>query len=178
MIKRLTGMVAGLLLGACVASAQADTIGLGGFSITGNFLPTIGSPSEITSLGLATGIDFINLFGSAPTPGTAGTFLVNSATGSLAGLVGSLGTIQDFSFADPSAFPSTPLGGFESVGGLTFDLMNIAVGMQTASVLTLEGWGVFHMAGFDDTAGTFVLTANGLGNSFSFSASKAVPEPA
>jgi hypothetical protein len=157
----------------------------GGFSITGNFLPVIGSTGASTTLGLATGLDFINFFGSAATPGVAGSAAVNSGSGDFGGLVGAVGTIRDFTFSGSgsAAYPTTTLLGFQNYGsGLTFDLLSVGVLFQSSSVLALTGTGIFQMAGFNDTYGTFSFSGNGATNTFSFSASQAattaVPEPA
>lgn len=179
---KLAGLVVGVMLGTSVA-AQAGPI-QGGFSITGNFLPVVGSTGAPTSLQLATGLDFINLFGSLATPGGAGTIQVNSANGDFSSLVNTTGTIRDFSFAGggSSSFPSTTLLAFQQLGALTFDLLSISVVLQMQQFLALSGSGIFHKAGFQDTYGTFSLTGNGANNTFSFSASQgagaAVPEPA
>jgi hypothetical protein len=173
-----------LLLGVLLLSSHpAHAAPLdGAMSITGNFLPVLGSTGQKTTLGLATGIDFISFFGSTPTPGTAGQFTVNSASSDFASLVGSTGTIKDFSFAGAGSlrFPTTPLVGFQSIGALTFDLMSVSVLVQMSNVLMLSGSGLFNMTGFDPTPGTFLFTANGASTTFSFSASQAalVPEPA
>src|SRR5688572_19115873 len=100
MIKRLKlmGLIGGVLLGASVTATEAAPL-TGGFSITGNFLPVIGSTGATTSLGLATGLDFINFFGSAATPGVAGTVVVNSGSGDFSTLVGTAGSIRDFTFS-------------------------------------------------------------------------------
>ena len=168
-----------------VASAEASPI-TGGFSIVGNFKPVNGVTGAVSSLGAATGLDFLALFGTTSTPGTPGGVLVTQATGSLAALTGSMGTIRDFSFAGAGStnFPnlSVPLVNFQSLGGLTFTLTSIAIqGAQTNSTLSLLGQGILSMAGYTNTTGSFVFTGNGAGGTFSFSSSQAgaqVPEPA
>jgi len=167
-----------------VASAEASPI-TGAFSIVGNFKPVNGVTGAVSTLGAATGLDFLALFGTTSTPGTPGGVLVTQASGSLAGLTGSMGTIRDFSFAGAGStnFPnlSVPLVNFQSLGGLTFTLTSVAVTQQSNSVLALLGQGVLSMAGYSNTAGTFNFTGNGAGGTFSFSSSQAgaqVPEPA
>ena len=183
---RLTGLIGGLLLGASVMTAEAAPI-QGGFSITGNFLPVIGSTGATTSIGLATGLDFISFFGSAPTPGVAGTIVVNSASVDFTPLVGAAGTIRDFTFsgAGSAAYPTGPtLLSFQQISGLTFDLLSVGVVLQNPSLpfLVLSGSGIFNMPGFQATFGTFNFSGNGASSTFSFSASQgattAVPEPA
>jgi PEP-CTERM motif len=180
--RRVQGLIAGVLLGFSAGIVEATPI-TGDFSITGNFLPVVGATGAKTTLGLATGLDFINFFGSLATPGVAGTVAVNSGTGDFQNLVGTLGTMRDFSFAGNGSikYPTTTLLSFQSFPtfGLTFDLASVGVVLQTASFLVLSGTGTFHLAGFDDTAGTFDFSGNGARSTFSFSASQAaaIPEP-
>jgi hypothetical protein len=190
MLKRrvLTVVLAGLLFGVCVRPAAASPIN-GAFSITGNFLPVNGVTGAVTTLGLATGIDFLALFGSTPTPGTPGQFLVNSASGDFSGLLGGVGTIRDFSFAGSGsgAFPNPniagPLLAFQNILGTTFTLASVGpAAVQNfggLGFLTFTGQGYFSMNNFTDTWGNFGFTGNGAGGTFSFSASNyTVPEPA
>ncbi len=163
--------------------AKADPFLTGGFSKTGSFIPVNGSTGAATTLGAATGIDFTALNSITPTPGVNGSFVVNQANGSFASLLSLTGSIRDFSFAGLGSinFPGFPVASFEVVGGVTFDLLTVSVaGAQTNSLLNLTGTGLFHKAGFADTPGTFVFSANQAGGTFSFSASQAaapVPEP-
>lgn len=169
----------------CVASAEAAPI-TGGFSILGNFLPVNGQTGAATTLGAATGIDFLSLFGgSTPSPGTAGTVFVNQGSGSFTGMQGSFGmTVTDFSFAGPgsASFPILPVALFAlpSFNNFTFTLNSVSVGTQNNGTLSLLGQGIFGMTGYSNTAGTFNFTANGAQGTFSFSASNGVqvPEPA
>jgi hypothetical protein len=182
-------LVVGILFGMTARPAQASPI-TGDFSITGNFLPVDGATGVLTTLGTATGIDFIGLFGSSPTPGVAGQFLVNSVSGNFSSLLGQIGTIRDFSFlgAGSTNFPNPniagPLLAFQNVLNTTFTLMSVAAPLlQTNSFLVFSGQGYFSMSGFDDTFGTFDFTSNASSSTFSFSASngssnQAVPEPA
>jgi hypothetical protein len=166
----------------CAASSEASPLLSGSFAISGGYLPVsgpLGSPS-VTTLDLATGIDFIDWLGSSPTPGTPGDFFVNSATKDFAPLKNTFGKIQDFTFSGSGPFPTTPLVWFQSVGGVTFDLTSVGVTLQNADFLILTGMGVFHEAGFDPTPGTFKLSANATDGSYSFAASdgtSSVPEP-
>jgi hypothetical protein len=192
MVKRatVTVVLTALLFGLSARPAQATPI-TGAFSIFGNFLPVNGITGALTSLSAATGIDFLALFGSTPSPGTAGQFLVSSASGNFSGLVGGLGTIEDFSFAGSgsTSFPNPniagPLVSFQNVLGTTFTLGSVGpASVQTVngiSMLTFAGQGYFSMNGFTNTLGTFGFTGNGAGGTFSFSSSnlstQAVPEP-
>jgi hypothetical protein len=185
-MRNLRRSIAALALVLFAASAEATPI-VGSFSISGNFLPVNGLTGALTTLGLATGIDFIDLNGSTPTPGTAGQFTVNSASLDFSGLVGQTGAIRDFSFAGAgsTSFPNVaiPLVAFQTVGGLTFTLTSMAAPLlQNNTFLALSGQGFFSMTGYADTWGTFDFSGNGSGGTFSFSASNgatsAVPEPA
>ncbi len=163
-----------LVCGLSAASAQAAPIS-GAFSINGNFLAV--GPSG--SLADATGLDFIDAWGGAPTPGVAGNFLVTSALGDFSTIAGANGKIKDLTFAGGSV--NTPLDLFETVGAFSFDLSSVLVNLQNEYVLWLTGSGVFHSLdpALSDTPGLFNFTANAFGGTFSFSASEgtAVPEP-
>ena len=170
-------------------SAQATPI-VGAFSLASgsnqSFVPVDGATGAIVSLGAATGIDFTTVIVGGvpqPTPGVAGAFTVNSATGDFLVLLGSVGSIKDFSFAGPGSanYPVVPIAAFETDGGLTVDLLSITLNFQSPTGLVLTGSGIFHLAGYDSTPGTFVFSANQSGRTFSFSASEdavGVPEPA
>jgi hypothetical protein len=176
MKAKIVGLIAGLLLAVSASAVQAAPIS-GGFSITGNFLP-LDSLGAVTSLDLATGLDFIELLGSTPTPGVPGHFLVNSAQGDFAPLVGQIGAIKDLMTFSAPMF--SPVYGFETVGNMAFDLLSVAPVLQTADFLVLAGSGVLHL-GADIASGSFKFTGNGANGTFSFSASDgttAVPEPA
>ena len=182
-MKKLV-LVFGLVVGLCVAgTAQAASIS-GAVSLAGNWVPVIATSGAATSVGLATGVDFIPN-GNTPTPGVPGTFSVLNGTGSFAGLTPCFlcGTIQDLSLTGVTvgSYASVPITGFEMVtsGGLTFsfDLVTLAVHDQTATTVDLMGTGVAHLTGFDATPGTFVFSGQGTSGSFSFSATNAVPEP-
>jgi hypothetical protein len=181
----MLALALGLMTVFATSTAKADPQLAGSFSISGNYIPVNGSTGAITSLGAATGFDFVPLVGSFPagTPGVAGQFLVNSATGNFAALTGMIGTIRDFTFAGPGSlnYPNTPLLNFESVGGVTFELLTASVTFQNINSLIVDGTGIFRQAGFADTFGTFTISANQGGTTFSFSASNVanpIPEPA
>jgi hypothetical protein len=131
--------------------------------MSGDFAPTGG-----TGLADATGIDFLG-----------DDFMVDDATGdfALAGIVtGSVGFYQDFQFAPLNPAPVDPLW---AIGGFEFALANITVSFQSANFLVLEGTGTISANGFDDTAGTWIMTANRSGTLFNFSSgsSAVVSEP-
>jgi hypothetical protein len=174
-------MLAGLPLGASAAPI------VGGFEKTGIFVPVDGG---LNNLATATALDFLNLLDAPGTtsPGAPGEFLVNTASGdfaAIAGFVGSVGSIEDFTFSGPAqvGFPVAPLLlEFGLPGGVTFTLNTVGVDFQDESFLNLSGSGVFTATGFDDTAGIFVFSGQTAGaGTFSFSASQdtePVPEPA
>jgi len=175
MRAKVVGVIAALVMVVSASTAQAAPIS-GSFSMSGNFLP-IDSLSSYTTLDLASGLDFIELYGSTPSVGDPGQFRVNSAKGDFASLVGQTGSIQDLMFA-PGLF--APISNFQSIAGFTFDLLSVAPVIQTADVLWLSGTGMWHIGG-NDAAGKFTFTGNGDGGTFSFSGSDgttAVPEPA
>src|SRR3954471_16098302 len=176
MRAKIVGVIAALVMVVSASTAQAAPIS-GSFSMSGNFLPLDSLGGLGTSLDLAAGLDFISLVGSTPSPGTPGEFFVNSAKGDFTSLVGQTGSIQDLMFA-PGLF--APIMGFQTVGGLTFDLLSVVPVLQTADFLVLSGSGILHYAG-NTASGTFKFSGNGDDGTFSFSASDgttAVPEPA
>jgi hypothetical protein len=179
----MIGLVAGAILLTTASSATAAPLLTGGFSKAGSIVPVNGATGVVTTILAATGIDF-NSAGVLPTPGVAGTLTVFSASGNFLALtpVGTVGTIKDFTFtgAGSANYPVVPIAAFESVGGVTFDLLTVAVTFHDANSVVLDGTGLFHAAGFDPTPGTFHFSAQTEGTTFSFSASQgaAVPEPA
>ncbi len=182
----------GVLLLACAIAATGVTTAeaaplTGGFSKSGNFRPVDGVTGATTTLGAATGLDFLPLV-TAPgftSPGVAGEILVNNASGSflaIPGFTGAMGLINDFSFAGGGSanFPVLPMSPLEFMlpGGVTFSLSSVIVSFQNNSALVLQGLGFFNATGFDMTPGTFVFTGNAAAGTFSFSASQdTIPEP-
>lgn len=177
-------VLAALAATVLFTAASADAIPLtGAFSKTGSFTPVNGATGTVTTLGSATGIDFqpFIVLVDVPTAGFPGEFMVNDAEGTLAifAVEGSTGLINDFTFsgAGSAAFPTTPIVAFELIGGMTFDLLTVAVDFQSSTSLVLSGTGVFNAPGFDATPGTFTFSGNAAGSTFSFSASQGVPVP-
>jgi hypothetical protein len=171
---------------ACILSVAPVHAGpiTGAFSIEGNFL-AVDAFGEIVALDDATSLDFIAETGSEPTPGEAGQFDVTQASGDFAFLEGDTGLIADFTFSGPGSdeFPTTPVSMFQSIGGLTFDLLSVTVAFQEFGFLELNGTGTFNLGGYSPTPGTFTLTAQEEGQTFTFSAGQkatptSVPEPA
>ena len=181
MFKKMA-VVSALALSMGAGAAQAAPL-MGEFSKTGNFVPVNGVTGVEATLGTATGIDFTAFVGSAGTPGTAGTFIVNQAEGNFAFLQGQSGLISDFTFSGPGSgnFPTTTVSPFETIAGVQFNLASVSIVTQTANFLSLQGTGMFMLAGFDNTPGTFFFSSQtASGGTFTFSASQAavpVPEP-
>jgi hypothetical protein len=92
-------------------------------------------------------------------------------------------TFTPFTFW-PSLVPSplVPLWTF-TIGNTTysFDVIGLTIYDNRYNAIDVEGTGIAHITGFVDTPGTWILTANGSGQTASFSAStgvRPVPEPA
>jgi hypothetical protein len=163
----------------CIPAAASAVPVTGQISISG-YAEAVGS----VGFGSATGIDFANGSGTSVT-GTSGAISsYGGGTGSFAALGpcnGSCGTIKDIaSFATTgpvSSFFTFTTGG----PNVSFDLATItSVTHNTAAdSLTFTAVGTIDFTGFDPTAATFVLSAQG-DNIDSFSAVAnvaAVPEP-
>lgn len=162
--------IAGLALiglGAAPLTASADFID-GALTFSGDFTPTGGAGTDLSD---ATGLDFIG-----------DDFDVDGATGdfALGGIVqGDIGFIQDFQFSPMINGPIDPLW---SIGGFAFSLEQVSVSFQNSMFLVLYGRGILSGVGFEDTTGSWALTANmapgSTGILFNFSAgSGAIPEP-
>ncbi len=108
------------------------------------------------------------------------TVVAGETAGSYAGTDGAPVTFTTFAFADSSV---TPLWTF-TIGATTFsfDATTVVKSFANTNNLVVEGEGVAHITGFDDTPGFWNITANKARTSFSFSSSSAavpvVPEPA
>jgi hypothetical protein len=89
-------------------------------------------------------------------------------------------TFSTFTF-DPWGGSVIPLWTF-TVGGLTYslDATSLDISFQIPNFLNLEGKGVAHITGFDDTPGTWTITGTGTTGALivSFGATTTVPEPA
>ena len=98
-------------------------------------------------------------------------------TGDYSGLAGAAVTMTAFTF-DP--FPVggvVPLWTIPSSPGTSFDLLALNVAFESPTALLLTGSGIAHKTGRDDTPGTWVLSANTLGTTFSFSSTNSsVPD--
>ncbi len=155
-------LAAPLALGiAALLNQQASAIPITGeISFSGSY--TINNPN----LALATA--FTSFSGVTVSAGP---------TGDYAGLAGAAVTQTPFTF-DP--FPVggvVPLWTIPSQPGTSFDLLALNVAFESPTALLLTGTGIAHKTGRDNTAGTWILSANTLGTTFSFSSTNAsVPD--
>lgn len=143
----------------------------GDITISGDFAPIGdtggGTMGTVSNLADAMGIDFLG--NDFQVDGVNGDFALSGIS------AGQNGTISDFMF-NPQNTPITPLW---SVGGFSFDLMNVTVDFQSSAFLLLSGTGVIYGNGFDVTNGAWSLSANQNGSIFNFSSGTTdVPEPA
>jgi|SRR5262245_22642325 len=170
-------MVGIVAAGLCAGTAQAVPIN-GAFSISGGVAPLGGATMDA-----ATGLDFIPPIGA------------NSCVGDIPGGAncgGASGAIQDLPAGTIVApgVQNIPNWISLSVGGVSFDMNSIATITRTPSVgglpaaVEIAGLGLMHETGFDNTPGTYRLTAQGMTGSFSFSSTQVsagtvvkVPEP-
>ncbi len=164
-------------------SSAAFAIPVSGQLSLGGYAAAIGS----TGMGAATGIDFVANSTASRSPGAAGGItMFGAGTGSFAGFscnsgAGACGSIQDISsFASQGALTNflTLTSGGTTV---SFDLTKISnVSNDTANnQLGFTATGFISETGFERTAGTFNLTAQG-DNIVSFSATTLaanIPEP-
>ena len=145
------------LAGTAAANIITGSIGFtGAYSVTGGNLAT------------ATAIDII---GDVAT--VTGT--VDGAFASAGISAGDTATYHDFTFN-----PFVPINNLWLISGFSFDLETLANDFQSSSILALSGTGTIRHAGYDDTSGDWVFTANKAGSNFTFSSSDSgtgVPEP-
>jgi hypothetical protein len=143
----------------------------GGLSMTGSFIPVDSEGVQVPMVDSA-GISF-----------DGSSFLVTTATGDYASLVGLTGMINDFSF-----IPSSPITPLWTVGGISFAMTTLEFDKRTlpnnSHNIEIFGAGVLTATGFEDTPGFWNFTGQGANNAnFSWSASSGsssapVPEPA
>lgn len=156
-MNKLTKLLAATALTAFAGIASAVPI-TGSIGFNGAYLLVGG-----TTLATATGIDIT----SAHTSGVV--------TGDFAGIAD--GTVTNY--ADFTFDPAGPVASIWSVAGFTFDLNEMNVDFQNASLLALSGSGLISStdAGLDSTNGKWTFTANATGQNLTWSSS-AAPEPA
>ena len=90
--------------------------------------------------------------------------------------------MQDFTFLGSAQTdnPVPPTTGFQIITSpvFSFDLWTVALGPpRAANSLVLNGTGLFHLSGFQDTEGSFVFTTANEGAGTFNSAPSPNPEP-
>jgi len=168
MTKLITSTFAAgvLALGATKASAANQLSG------TINFGSTSPIQLNAATFPAVTAIDFQNI------PGNPNAVVIPGSTLDFALLVGQTAEFLDFTIGAP--MPNE--WHLSLMPGISFDL-NTSANLSTDNVfLGISGTGIVHAPSFDDTPGTFTLTASRSGGSeqisFSFAASTtATPTP-
>jgi hypothetical protein len=89
-------------------------------------------------------------------------------------------TFSGFTFRPTVTLPSGTLWTFTYNGATySFTAKTLSSIVSTTNSITLEGVGYADITGYQETPGTWIITANSAGTTFSFSSSTAaVPEPA
>lgn len=161
----------------CVLSSAASAVTINGSIAFGtapgaSWTPT---PEPTATTANATGVNF-NEATSGVYSGFSG--LVSTADGDYLSTIGEGVIFNDFTFNPLTS--GTNLWSFTSGGNsYSFNMTSVTIVNQDASSIGLKGFGLANATGFDETFGTWVLTLNNSGGSFSFSSSAAVvPEPA
>jgi len=98
--------------------------------------------------------------------------LGGSQTGDYSGVTGGITAIwTPFTFNPPAA-SVTPLWMF-TIGAtvFSFDATSMQLVHNTANTINIEGTGIAHITGLDDTVGTWTVTSTGSGLNFTFGAS-------
>ena len=96
-------------------------------------------------------------------------------TGDYAGLAGLPVTHMPFTFDPLPVGGVVPLWSVPSSPGTSFDLLTVSIDFESPNILLLTGQGIAHKAGRDNTVGSWILSANTLGTTFSFSSTNASP---
>jgi len=193
---------------APVASAVQST---GGFAITGAaewVASTAGPVGAIVTLDLAGGLDFVtsaDAGANLTSPGVAAPFTITDSSGNFTVLAGGTGLVKDFTFdsskcggtgCEANLLPVVPptLAGWltVTVGANTaiVDMTSITLVSKICSSgcaqvgqsnLVVQGTGLLHLTGFDNTPGVFNLSVGTVSSTFSFNsqvgATPTVPEP-
>ena len=139
----------------------------GDISFAGAVLPTGTPPGDPVNFMTATGLDF-------------GPSLVTNASGDYYGTAATAVTVTDFTY-NPVTLVVSPLWSLNAFPGFTFDTTSMVVFSQNELSIEIRGTGTASMPGKDDTPGTYIITANRAGATYSYSASsgvQGVPEPA
>jgi hypothetical protein len=148
-----------LLIGVMAFNAAAVPI-TGAISFEGGYTVTGGD--------LATATSFASFSGTKST---------GAATGSFAPILGGT-AINMAPFAFNPLFNPTNLWNV-NLGGVNyaFDMTSVTFLAQDSLAISLRGAGLAKIDGYDDTVGTWILTANSIGGTFSFSGSSGIPVP-
>ena len=180
-----------------IAAAACLAMGSAAYAVPVTGQISIGGYAQSTNsvgMGTANGLNFASGPSSSPTiSGTSGSiYSFGSGTGSFMGLAcggtsGSCGTIQDIAnFGTETATRSFLSFNTGTATQISFDLAsitNVSHGTDlNGGSVTFTANGAINFTGYDQTAGTFILTAQG-NNIVSFSATtlaaaSSVPEPA
>jgi hypothetical protein len=169
-----TAFALGTLIGFAAESNAVPITGT--ISMTGALTPRDGGAGG----GATNNFNAADFLDFSPAGGGTGSFFVNVANGDLAGFVGSLGSIKDFSF-DPFAAVDDFYTVTAAPGTLTFDLNSLTIDTRGATFLSLSGDGTLSLTGFDDTSGHWTFSTQSTGGTVEFtwsSSTVAVPEPA
>jgi hypothetical protein len=153
-----------LILGVAANAAALPISGAVSFSGTAAF--------DNNNLLLATKF---TSFSASSVSGTGGT---GSYSGLTAGTTVTFPATGFTFFPALSPSPLVPLW-ISTVGPTTFslDALSLTIVFRNESNIAIEGTGIAHITGFDDTLGTWSITANSAGGTASFSAGTIVPEP-
>lgn len=164
----LASAVLGTLLGASTTLLAAPSIN--------GVVEFVGGATLNGPLGTATA--FTSIFGPS---GTGDPLVRIGATGSYSGVAAGTPThFTLFSFNPSAATPFTLWNFTVGATVYSFDVTSLSISSQTSSFLDLEGTGVAHISGYEDTVGSWSLTDTGAGTSRVFSFGEhttVVPEP-
>ena len=107
-------------------------------------------------------------------------FTTGVATGSFAPIAAGTSIAMNVFQFDPVLAPS-PVSPWWTVtvgpNTYSFDITSLTGHTHGGGTLNLEGAGIAHITGLDATVGTWILTANTIGGTFSFSGSSGIPVP-
>ncbi len=164
-MKTIKTLICALLIGAVSSSAIVTTEVTGEISFAGAVSFLDGSDVVVTDLRDAVKIDF----GPSFITGVSGDYSIYTPGDSI--------TVYDFTF-DPF-----PVGGVDPLWSITndpttfFALTSLVVVEQEEDSLKLRGEGIGYMDGKEpNEGGTWILTANTLGSTFSYSSTSSVPD--
>ncbi len=170
---------------AAVAALGFSTAGAYAIPISGSYALTVAQISADTvDLSMASRINF------TPTGNTISTFTPFGFTPNLSQCLSNCGTIANITGipAGSALTPFSPISPLFTVQGVSFTLNNLTTVLRSSgpngSSLELRGTGIYSANGYDNTPGTFDITAqNGSLTIMADSASasgtvSAVPEPA